>query len=163
MKKINYADLLLSSMTNASTPISSLHSYIASLPTQTAVSTAVQNLVRLILLHCASSTKSSHLLLGTSLTSLSIALISSIAQGGGFAVREEAEEEWKSSTHADTNGREYSDARRGVLIIRPLKEVGMKECALWAWWADLKVVGQENVPGAKQGIGGLTKSNLAFS
>jgi cytoplasmic tRNA 2-thiolation protein 2 len=152
--KINYADLLLSSMTNSSTPISSLHSYIASLPTQTAVSTAVQNLVRLILLHCASSTKSSHLLLGTSLTSLSIALISSIAQGGGFAVREEAEEEWKSSTHTDTNS---------VRIIRPLKEVGMKECALWAWWADLKVVGQENVPGAKQGIGGLTKGTLAFS
>ncbi|GAW01667.1 cytoplasmic trna 2-thiolation protein 2 [Lentinula edodes] len=82
---------------------------------------------------------------GTSLTSLSINLISSIAQGGGFSVREEAQEEWKS------------DSMETVRLIRPLQEITMKECSMWAWWNNLRVLGKQRHPGVKQGIGALTK------
>ncbi|KAJ6619784.1 hypothetical protein B0H10DRAFT_2024969 [Mycena sp. CBHHK59/15] len=129
-------------------PITSLHSFISSLPTQTAVPSAIQTLIRLLLLNTAWSTESSHLLLGTSLTSLSVSLISSISQGGGFVVREEAQEEWQPTVHIGSN--------RTVRINRPLRDIGMKECTVWAWWRGLKVVGKESFVG-KQGIGALTK------
>jgi len=44
-----------------------------------------------------------------------------------------------------------------IRVVRPLRDMGMKECAAWVWWNSLQVVGKENVAGAKQGIGGLTK------
>lgn len=46
-----------------------------------------------------------------------------------------------------------------VRVIRPLRDVGRKECALWAWWRGLDVVGKERWPwsGAKQDIGTLTR------
>ncbi|KAJ6576474.1 hypothetical protein DFH09DRAFT_361875 [Mycena vulgaris] len=131
-------------------PIAALRAYIASLPTQTAVPSAIQTLVRLLLLHTAWATQSSHLLLGTSLTSLSVSLIASIAQGGGFVVREEAQEEWQPTVHVG--------AARTVRLNRPLRDVGMKECAVWAWWRGLRVVGKEGGLAGKQGIGALTKS-----
>ena len=99
----------------------------------------------------ALSTSSSHLLLGTTLTGLSIGLISGIAMGSGFVVREEAGEEWAPRIY-DREGE-----NRRIKIVRPLRDVGMKECAAWVWWNGLEVVGQEYVAGAKQGIGGLTK------
>ena len=137
-------------------PVARLKSYIASLPTQTAIPTTIQTLIRLLLLHTAQSTTSSHLLFGTSLTSLSIALISSICQGGGFVVQEETQEEWRPST--DEGDREGNRTyRRNIRINRPLREVGTKECAAWAWWTGLKVVGKERFPLVKQGIGELTK------
>ncbi|KAJ7066993.1 hypothetical protein C8F01DRAFT_1119892 [Mycena amicta] len=129
------------------TPVAALRAYLSSLPTQTAVPTAIQNLIRILLLHTAWATESSHLLLGTCLTSLSISLISSISQGGGFVVREEAQEEWQPD----------DSSRRKVLVSRPLRDVGMKECAIWAWWRGLGVVGKEKYLGGKQGIGSLTK------
>nr|GAT60715.1 predicted protein [Mycena chlorophos] len=129
----------------SSTPIEALRTYLASLPTQTAIPTAIQNLIRLLLLHTAHSTGSSHLLLGTSLTSLSISLISSISQGGGFVVREETQEKWVN-------------ASKHVILTRPLRDLGIKECAIWAWWRGLRVVGKENYLGGKQGIGALTKN-----
>jgi len=142
-------------MTRSTNSIKSMENYIASLPTHTAVSSAIQDITRMLLLYTASSTKSSHLVLGTSLTSLSIALISSISQGGGFVLREENEEEWEPDTNAFEGEVVHSGAIR---VIRPLRDVGIKECALWAWWRDLKmVVGRGTLPGAKQGIGGLTK------
>ncbi|KAF8071905.1 hypothetical protein FPV67DRAFT_1483121 [Lyophyllum atratum] len=156
---ITNEDLLLSSISAAGglgTPTSRLQRYISSLPTQTAIPSAVQTLTRLLLLHTAMSTGSSHLLLGTSLTSLSISLISSISQGGGFVVREEAQEEWTprvSLTSRKENGHENGTIR----VIRPLRETGMKECAMWAWWHRLHVVGREKFPGEKQSIGPLTK------
>ncbi|KAG6862558.1 hypothetical protein C0995_000106 [Termitomyces sp. Mi166 len=152
-------DLLLSSISYArdpETPAKRLTKYISSLPTQTAILSAVQTLTRMLLLHTASATGSSHLLLGTSLTSLSISLISSISQGGGFVVREEAKEEWvpqKSVTKIKANGHE-NDAIR---IIRPLQDIAMKECGMWAWWHSLDVVGREKFPGGKQSIGQLTR------
>lgn len=148
-------DLLVSSLPETTTtadPVASLHSYISNLPTQTAVASTIQTLVRILLLYTARATGSSHLLLGTSLTSLSVSLISSISQGAGFSVREEAQEEW-SSTVSVANG----PKRANVRINRPLRDIGMKECAIWAWWNGLKVVRKEKLPGGKQGIGALTK------
>ncbi|KAJ7707675.1 hypothetical protein B0H17DRAFT_1192132 [Mycena rosella] len=134
----------------SSDSVASLRAYISSLPTQTAVPTAIQTLIRLLLLHTAWSTESSHLVLGTSLTSLSVSLISSISQGGGFVVREEAEEEWQPTVHVGS--------KRTVRVNRPLRDIGMKECAVWAWWHGLQVVGKESFLGGKQGIGALTKN-----
>ena len=50
-------------------------------------------------------------------------------------------------------------------MIRPLRDVGLKECGAWAWWQGLAVVGRESWtwPNAKPGIGALTKGMRAFS
>ncbi|KAJ7170714.1 hypothetical protein C8R43DRAFT_1085244 [Mycena crocata] len=144
-------DLVMSPRPSASdNAIASLNAYIGSLPTQTAVPSAIQTLIRSLLLHTAWSTDSSHLLLGTSLTSLSVSLISSISQGGGFVVREEAQEEWQPTVPIG--------AERTVRVNRPLRDIGMKECTVWAWWRGLTVVGKDNFLGGKQGIGALTKN-----
>jgi len=58
-------------------------------------------------------------------------LISGIAQGAGFAVAEEAREEW--------NPRPEQGIK--VRVVRPMKDIGMKECAIWDWWSGLRVVG----------------------
>ncbi|KAF8656243.1 hypothetical protein AX16_002679 [Volvariella volvacea WC 439] len=145
-----------SSPTSAqSTPATRLKSYLASLPTQTAIPTAINNLIRLLLLHAAWADGSSHLLFGTSLTSLSISLISGIAQGNGFAIREEVQEEW---TPPSRSGEAGLSPRHPLRIIRPLRDVGIKECAMWAWWNQVIVPGQENYIGGKQGIGALTQN-----
>ena len=104
-----------------------------------------------MLLHTAASRRSSHLILGTSLTSLSINLISGIAQGAGFSVAEEAKEEWNPKSENGIT----------VRIVRPLRDVGMKECALWAWWCGLRIVGTSTPlnDGGKHGIGSLTRGD----
>jgi cytoplasmic tRNA 2-thiolation protein 2 len=86
-----------------------------------------------------------------------------VSQGGGFAVREEAEEVWNPSPDVGRKangpsgvGQEYQSVR----VVRPLKDVGIKECAMWAWWSGLTVVGTESLPGSKQGIAGLTKGYI---
>ncbi|KAL0954500.1 hypothetical protein HGRIS_003467 [Hohenbuehelia grisea] len=137
-----------------STPVSRLRAFLSSLPTQTAILSSVQAIVRVLLLSMARATGSSHLVLGTTLSSLSISLISGIAQGGGFTVREEVQEEWSpAAVEGDQSG-----VRKGsVRVVRPLRDIGIKECAAWAWWAKLKVVGREKIPHANQGIGALTK------
>ncbi len=105
------------------TPVQRLRSYLKALPTRTAVQHAVESLTRILLQSVAHSTQSSHLFLGTSTTSLSVALISGISQGGGFNVKEERQ-----------------DLIRDLLVARPLREVGAKECAAWLWWRQLEVV-----------------------
>ncbi|EGO24176.1 hypothetical protein SERLADRAFT_415378 [Serpula lacrymans var. lacrymans S7.9] len=142
---VNFSDegLPLSSLstpTSNSTPLEGLRGYLTSLPTQTAIFTR--------------RTRSSHLLLGTSLTSLSVSLISSISQGGGYALREELQEEW-SSEHDDNT--ELKDMLNSVRVVRPLRDIVMKECAAYARWNNVKVVGREKLSGANHGIGGLTK------
>ncbi|KAF8917420.1 hypothetical protein CPB85DRAFT_1374222 [Mucidula mucida] len=143
-------DLLISNISNeASHDISSttrLRSFLSTLPTQTAISRTVPTLVRLLLLYTARTSGSSHLVLGTSLTSLSISLISSISQGAGYVVREEAQEEWMGNGLA-----------KPIRIVRPLRDIGMKECAAWAWWHDLTIVRKERIPGGTQDIALLTK------
>ncbi|KAF8349145.1 hypothetical protein F5887DRAFT_1243197 [Amanita rubescens] len=131
-------------------PSEALRLYLSSLPTQTAFATTIQTLIRRLLLQTAHSTGSSHLLLGTSSTSLSIAHISSIAQGGGFVVREEAQEEWTPAAHTSLE-------RKKIRVIRPLRDVGMKECGVWVWWRALHVVGRDRHSSGKQGIGALTR------
>jgi len=134
---------------------------MAALPTQTAIPATIQTLIRLLLLHTAASTQSSHLIRGTSLTSLSIALISSISQGGGFALREEAEEEWTPDISSRSGAAAALDSQiPAIRVVRPLRDVGMKDCAAWAWWRGLQVVGREKLPGERRAIGGLTKGIL---
>ncbi|KAI0710272.1 hypothetical protein C8Q76DRAFT_94818 [Earliella scabrosa] len=147
-------------------PLTSLRTYLSSLPTPTAVHTSIQTLIRCLLLHTAFQTGCSHLVLGTSLTSLAVSLISGVAQGAGFNVREETMEEWSPDhisalpTAPIPNGTKKGKApKRTVRIVRPLRDIGMKECAAWAWWARIPIVGKDKWlwPGAKPGIGTLTK------
>ena len=153
-------------------PLTALHAYLSSLPTPTAVHSSVQTLIRLLLLHTAAQTDSSHLVLGTSLTSLAVSLISGVAQGSGFTVREESFEEWhppdsetaSHSQHLEDDGvertaKKIKNAKKTVRVVRPLRDIGMKECAAWAWWSHIPVVGKEKWlwPGAKPGISTLTK------
>ena len=133
------------------TPLESVQTYFRSLPTQTAVHSSIQTFVRVLLLHMAQSTNSSHLLLGTSLTSLAISLISGISQGGGYNVREEAQEDWTAPL-TSTGGSE-----KDIRLVRPLRDVGVKECGTYAWWRGLRVLGKEKWPGGRQSISGLTK------
>ncbi|KAM5530996.1 hypothetical protein V8D89_015323 [Ganoderma adspersum] len=147
-------------------PLAALRSYLSSLPTPTAVHTSIQTLTRVLLLYTALHTDSSHLTLGTSLTSLAVSLISGVAQGSGFNVREEMLEEWSPDPGITTvpelwpeDGKKTKKLKRTVRIVRPLRDIGMKECAAWAWWSRIPVVEKEKWlwPGAKPGIGTLTK------
>ena len=165
LSKLPTLDLRLSQVSNSSSsppeeysPINALRTYLSSLPTQTAFHSATQTLTRLLLLHTAASRRSSHLILGTSLTSLSINLISGIAQGAGFSVAEEAKEEWNPPRSLENGG----GGGLTVRIVRPLRDVGMKECALWAWWCGLPIVGTSTTllnDGGKHGIGSLTRGD----
>ncbi len=60
------------------------------------------------------------MVLGTSLTSLSVNLISSIAQGGGFNVPEESYEEWTSERSPS------NDDVPKIRVIKPLRDVGIE-------------------------------------
>lgn len=148
---------------NSSTePTAALRHYLASLPTPSAFPVTIKTLIRVLLQHTAIITESSHLLYGTSLTSLAVSLITGVSHGGGFHVKEEAQEEWSPDTrlYVDTqNTREGKGTRsRSVRLIRPLRDIGRKECAAWSWWMGLKVVGRDDRiwPGAKPGIEQLT-------
>ncbi|KAG8955883.1 hypothetical protein FRC04_006330 [Tulasnella sp. 424] len=120
-------DLRRGSASSSTTSVDRLRTFLAAQPTTTAVQYSIALLTRLLLQHLALATSSTHVLLGTSLTSLSVSLISGISQGGGFNVKEEREEVWQ-----------------GVRVCRPLREVGMKECAAWMWWRRLEVVPRMN-------------------
>ena len=134
--------------------LSSLQSYLASLPTSTALPTTLIHLTKVLLQYTAVKTGSSHLLLGTSLTSLAVSLISGVAYGGGFHVKEEVQEEWTPDLHQS-----HAEKGNSVRVIRPLRDISAKECAVWAWWWKLRIVGREQWawPGTKPGIGRLTK------
>ncbi len=145
-------------------PLLALRGYLASLPTPTALTTTVKSLVRILLQYTALSIGCSHLLLGTSLTSLAVSLISGVCQGDGFHIREETQEEWgPQHIGLRTVGEDEKAKDRAngptVRVIRPLRDVGMKECGAWAWWMGVKVVGREkwSWPGTKQGIGSQTR------
>ena len=149
---ISLVDLVLRILDDSpSTPLESLQAYFRSLPTQTAVHSTIQTLIRVLLLHIARTTNSSHLLLGTSLTSLAISLISGVSQGGGYNVREEAQEDWTLPS-ISKGGNE-----KPIRLVRPLRDVGVKECGTYAWWRGLKVIGKEKWLGGRQSITGLTK------
>jgi cytoplasmic tRNA 2-thiolation protein 2 len=134
------------------TPVEALRLYLSSLPTQTAISSALQNLTRVLILHTAHSRGSSHLLFGSSLTSLSISLLSSISQGGGYAIHEELQEEWAPVA---ASGSKSSNLLR---VIRPLRDVTAKECAVYVWWNNISVIGRDKQRRAILGIAALTKN-----
>ena len=147
--------LLMSELSNQdSDVVQRLRSYISALPTPTAIPSAIQTLVRLLLLYTAWTKGSSHLLLGTNLTSLSISLISSISQGGGFTVREESFEEWTPSR--------LGNGPSTIRVNRPLQDITLKECAVWAWWNGLRVLVRDKFINGKKGIGALTRGNDVF-
>ena len=139
-----YLDLSLSTnlpIDSRRTPLERLNSYLSALPTQTAVHNAIQTLTRVLLLHTAASRQASHLLLGTSLTSLSVNLISAIAQGSGFSIVEEIQEEWSPPPQKGIS----------VRIVRPMRDIGMKDCSIWNWWNGLHPVPRSmSDPGARR-------------
>lgn len=135
--------------------VAALQAHLLALPTPTATLSTLSTLTRLLLLYTAYSIGASHLVLGTSLTSLSISLISSIAQGGGFVVPQAIQEEWAPPSVERIPG--DSSWNGEVRLVRPLRDVGMKECQAWVWWHQLPVVGKQRIPIPKQNIGHLTK------
>ncbi|EIW84376.1 hypothetical protein CONPUDRAFT_163521 [Coniophora puteana RWD-64-598 SS2] len=156
------------SSTRSPSPAEALRAYLSALPTQTAAQSAVQTLIRLIALHAAHARRASHLLFGTPLTSVSVSLIAGIAQGDGYAVREELYEEWLPSLPSDPSitheasrnggGEEQSISRpRTVRLVRPLRDVTMKECAMYAWWNSVEILGHLRLARVGQSIYGLTK------
>lgn len=158
VKTITDLRVKLQTGSSEATPKLRLQQYLSSLPTSTAVVSAVQTLIRVLLLYTAKSRGCSHLLLGTSLTSLSISLISSISQGAGFAVHEEVQEEWQPPDSLSSVIKDGFALYTGpIRLLRPLQDLTVKECATWAWWSDLRIVGRDKWPIAKQGIGSLTK------
>lgn len=70
-------------------------------------------------------------------------------------MKEEAQEEWTRTISPET-------ADWTVRIIRPLRDVGTKECAFWAWWSGLKVVRKHRYSGGRQDIGALTRGTFEF-
>ena len=142
-------------------PISALQSHLRALPTPTAIQSTLSTLTRLLLLYTAYSIGASHLVLGTSLTSLSISLISSISQGGGFVVPQAIHEEWMPPVIQRTpDDNSWSGE---VRLVRPLRDIGMKECTAWVWWHQLPVIGKQRIPIPKQTIGDLTKGWHPFT
>ena len=69
-------------------------------------------------------------------------------------MRDEYFEEWRDPS--GTGGSE----EMSVKIVRPLQDIGMKECAAWAYWKQLSIIGKEKLllVTGKQTIGSLTKS-----
>ena len=65
-------------------------------------------------------------------------------------MREEALEEWTPVSPSD----------QSVRVVRPLRDIGTKECAAYAWWKGLVVVGKDKWPSTSQGIGKLTKGRF---
>ncbi|KAG9105002.1 hypothetical protein FRC06_002923 [Ceratobasidium sp. 370] len=124
----------------SSTPTSSLLAFLASQPSTSARATALRTLTRLLLQHTAHQTRSSHLLLGTSLTSHAVGLLDAVAQGAGFAIRQIAEETW-----------------RGVRVVRPLREIADKEVAAGVWWRRVEVMPATVGIPEESGITRLTK------
>ena len=106
----------------------------------------------MLLQHTARTHGCSHLLLGTSLTTLSVNLINAVANGAGYTLAFEKDE-----------GLQSPDS--GVVrVVRPLREISMKECAAYIRWRSLLVIGNQRLLSTstsnKDSISGLTKGSL---
>ncbi|KAL4066872.1 hypothetical protein V8B97DRAFT_2090543 [Scleroderma yunnanense] len=144
-------DLRLVPPSGDASPTAALRAFLAALPTPTAISRAIHILIRLLLLYTARSRDASHLLLGASLTTLSVSLISCVAQGGGYSILEELQEEWVPPQAT------YSSVNSSIRVVRPLRDVTMKECTAFAWWNGIYVPGRPKTTRATAGILNLTK------
>ncbi|GJJ08314.1 hypothetical protein Clacol_002525 [Clathrus columnatus] len=144
---------LTSGLASSSDPQTSLKNYLGSLPTPSSRESSINTLIRLLLLRTARSRDCSHVLMGTTLTGLSVNLITSVASGSGFTVGLEKGEDWKSHDS------------QIIRLVLPLREISMKECAAYLHWRNLSVIpnrrillspslSRENV---KESIGSLTK------
>ena len=78
-------------------------------------------------------------------------------------VKEEAQEEWTPRISINSQWLENRHGLGTIRVIRPLRDIGMKECAIWAWWTGLTVVGRERFSASKQSIGALTKGEPSLS
>lgn len=133
--------------------MSLLKTYLSSLPTATSYQSSISSLIRLLLQHTARIHGCSHLLLGTSLTSLSVNLIEAVANGAGYTLAFEKSEDWQSPGSAV------------VRVVRPLREISMKECAAYSRWRNLSVIGNKRLLLAHtshkdNSIPGLTKGSF---
>ena len=97
-------------------PDAALRTFLDALPPSSVIM-ALTHMQRVLLLHTAKSLACSHLLLGDSITSLSMSLLSAIALGGGHSLQYEQTEQW-----------------RQVQILRPVTELTAKECGAWIHW-----------------------------
>ncbi|KAF8525852.1 hypothetical protein BU17DRAFT_74271 [Hysterangium stoloniferum] len=142
-------DLPVLKRPSAATPLHQLKAYLSSLPTATSHQSAISTLIRLILHRSARAHDCSHLVLGTSLTSLSVSLINAVAGGAGYTIGME-------------KGEELIAPDGGIVrLVRPLREVTMKECAAYLRWRNLSVIGNKRMlstpSNGKESIGSLTK------
>ncbi|KAG9094430.1 hypothetical protein FRC07_011304, partial [Ceratobasidium sp. 392] len=131
---------LPTSSTPHTTPTSSLLAFLAAQPSTSGRATALRTLTRLLLQHTALQTRSSHFLLGTSLTSHAVGLLDAVANGAGFAIRQIADETWN-----------------GIGVVRPLREIADKEVAAGIWWRRVAVMPATVGVPDENGITRLTK------
>lgn len=104
-------------------PITNMENYFSQLPTRSAVKDSLRMIVRRLVEDYALDLGATHLLLGRSMSSLSMALLSNVCSGRAFAIADE-----RKSTY------------RGLFSFNPLQDVGAKECAACIWWRGLRVV-----------------------
>ena len=129
---ITQSDIPLSSADpTPASPVSRLKAYIASLPSSSSIPNALENITRILLLHAAARQQCSHLVLGTSMTSSGIDLISGIAAGSGVNGFDKGGELWMPDPDVLSSP---------VHVSRPLSDIGMKECTAWVFWHNLEVV-----------------------
>lgn len=121
-----------------------LEQYLRRLPTESARVTTTRNLTRLAVEHHARALGASHVLLGTSLSSISSAMISRICQGGGF-----------------TLASERGNHTNNLNVVVPLQDVMAKECAAWLKWNDLQTIGGI-VPRPVASIESLTRGKTFY-
>jgi len=119
-------------------PGTALRSFLDTLSPSTVVM-ALQQMRRVLLLYTAESLGCSHMLLGDSITSLSMSLLSAIASGGGHALQHEQSEQWKH-----------------VQILRPVTDLTTKECAAWIHWNYIPLLHSEPVTVPELSIQHLT-------
>ncbi|GAB1521911.1 hypothetical protein RhiTH_005010 [Rhizoctonia solani] len=122
-------------------PTEALHLYLSSQPSSSARTTALRNITRLLLQYTARHTKSSHLLLGGSLTSYAVDLLDAVATGAGFSIRQVGEETWE-----------------GIRIVRSLREITDKEVAAGCWWRRVEIMPATVMAREDNGITRLTKA-----
>lgn len=107
-------------------PASSLHTFRSNMPTQTATTDGTRLLTRRLLERTSKSLGATHLLLGRSMSSLSMSLLSSVCLGRGFTIADERQ-----------------SSSGGVISFNPLKDLGSKECAAYAWWNNIQVISSQ--------------------
>lgn len=143
-----------STSTSTSTPKSRLQRYLAALPTPTAARASLSALVRSVLLHTAARLRCTHLALGTPLTALSVSLLSYVGHGAGAHLPEAFGEVWDGPRAVEEarQGEEEEEQRekggpRGgkpprvnIRVVRPLQDIGAKECAAYVRWRHLPIV-----------------------